>query len=39
MSLFLMIGLFTRAAGASSIGLSFVLMLLFGWQAATCIDE
>jgi thiosulfate dehydrogenase [quinone] large subunit len=37
--LFLMIGLFTRAAGAATIGLSFVLMLLFGWQGATCIDE
>lgn len=37
--LFLMIGLFTRAAGVATIGLSFVLMLLFGWQGATCIDE
>jgi thiosulfate dehydrogenase (quinone) len=37
--LFLMIGLFTRAAGAATIGLAFVLMLLFGWQGATCIDE
>ena len=37
--LFLMIGLFTRAAGAVTIGLAFVLMLLFGWQGATCIDE
>ncbi len=37
--LFLMVGLFTRAAAAVSIGLSFVLMLLFGWQGATCIDE
>ncbi|HUN39519.1 MAG TPA: TQO small subunit DoxD [Acetobacteraceae bacterium] len=37
--LFLMLGLFTRAAGAVTIGLSFVLMLMFGWQGATCIDE
>lgn len=37
--LFLMVGLFTRAAAVATIGLSFVLMLLFGWQGATCIDE
>ena len=37
--LFLIIGLFTRAAGAVTIGLAFVLMLVFGWQGATCLDE
>ncbi len=37
--LFLIFGLFTRASAAVTIGLSFVLMLLFGWQGATCIDE
>ena len=37
--LFLMIGLFTRASAAVSMGLSVVLMLMFGWQGATCIDE
>jgi len=35
----LIAGLFTRLAALSTIGLSFVLMLLFGWQGATCIDE
>jgi thiosulfate dehydrogenase (quinone) len=35
----LMTGLFTRAAALVSIGLSVVLMLMFGWQGATCIDE
>ncbi|MHB1302360.1 MAG: TQO small subunit DoxD [Acidiphilium sp.] len=35
----LLAGLFTRAAALATIGLSFVLMLLFGWQGATCIDE
>jgi len=29
----------TRAAALVSIGLSVVLMLMFGWQGATCIDE
>ncbi|NDU86085.1 MAG: DoxX family membrane protein [Ferrovum sp.] len=37
--LFLIIGFYTRLAALASIGLSFVLMLLFGWQGATCIDE
>jgi thiosulfate dehydrogenase (quinone) len=37
--LFLMAGFLTRAAALVSIGLSVVLMLMFGWQGATCIDE
>lgn len=37
--LFLMLGLFTRLSALVTIALSFVLMLLFGWQGATCIDE
>jgi thiosulfate dehydrogenase (quinone) len=37
--LFLMIGLCTRGTGAVTIGLSVALMLMFGWQGATCIDE
>jgi thiosulfate dehydrogenase [quinone] large subunit len=37
--LFLMTGFLTRFAAAISIGLSVVLMLMFGWQGATCIDE
>jgi uncharacterized membrane protein YphA (DoxX/SURF4 family) len=37
--LFLMTGFLTRAAALVSIGLSAVLMLMFGWQGATCIDE
>jgi uncharacterized membrane protein YphA (DoxX/SURF4 family) len=37
--LFLMTGFLTRAAALASIGLSVVLMLMFGWQGATCIDE
>ena len=37
--LMLITGTLTRLAGAVSIGLAFVLMLLFGWQGATCIDE
>jgi thiosulfate dehydrogenase (quinone) len=36
---FLMAGLLTRAAALASIGFSIVLMLMFGWQGATCIDE
>jgi uncharacterized membrane protein YphA (DoxX/SURF4 family) len=36
--LFLMAGFLTRAAALTSIGLSVVLMLMFGWQDATCID-
>ena len=35
----LMTGLLTRLAALTSIGLSVVLMLMFGWQGATCIDE
>ena len=37
--LMLMLGLFTRAAAVTSMGFSVVLMLMFGWQGATCIDE
>jgi uncharacterized membrane protein YphA (DoxX/SURF4 family) len=37
--LLLITGLFTRAAALVSIGLSVMLMLMFGWQGATCIDE
>src|SRR5713226_8329155 len=37
--LFLMAGFLTRAAALISIGLSVALMLMFGWQGATCIDE
>lgn len=35
----LMAGIMTRLAAAVSAGLSIVLMLMFGWQGATCIDE
>jgi thiosulfate dehydrogenase [quinone] large subunit len=35
----LMAGLMTRLAALVSAGLSIVLMLMFGWQGATCIDE
>jgi len=35
----LMLGLFTRAAALASMGFSVLLMLMFGWQGATCIDE
>ncbi len=37
--LLLMTGFLTRAAALVSIGLSVALMLMFGWQGATCIDE
>src|SRR6195256_2080399 len=37
--LLLMTGFLTRVAALVSIGLSVVLMLMFGWQGATCIDE
>ena len=37
--LFLIAGFLTRLSALVSMGLSFVLMLLFGWQGATCIDE
>ena len=35
----LIAGLFTRGAAVVTIGLSISLMLMFGWQGATCIDE
>src|ERR1700744_3705795 len=37
--LFLMTGFLTRAAALASMGFSVVLMLMFGWKGATCIDE
>lgn len=37
--LFLMIGLFTRLSALLSMIFSVLLMLMFGWQGATCIDE
>lgn len=37
--LFLMVGFLTRLSALATMGLSFVLMLLYGWQGATCIDE
>lgn len=37
--LFLILGLFTRLSAFISMILSVVLMILFGWQGATCIDE
>jgi thiosulfate dehydrogenase [quinone] large subunit len=37
--LFLMAGFLTRAAALVSVGCSITLMLMFGWQGATCIDE
>lgn len=35
----LMAGLFTRVAALVSMGFSVILMAMFGWQGATCIDE
>ena len=35
----LMLGLCTRVAALASMGFSVLLMLMFGWQGATCIDE
>src|SRR5580658_6909476 len=35
----LMTGLLTRIAALISMGFSVVLMAMFGWQGATCIDE
>ena len=35
----LVAGLMTRLAALVSVGFSIVLMLLFGWQGGTCIDE
>lgn len=37
--LFLMLGLFTRISALLSMLFSVILMLMFGWQGATCIDE
>lgn len=37
--LMLMAGLMTRGAALASVGFSVMLMLMFGWQGATCIDE
>jgi len=37
--LMLLTGTLTRLAAACTTGLAFTLMLLFGWQGATCIDE
>jgi thiosulfate dehydrogenase (quinone) len=37
--LFLILGLLTRASALVTIGLSTALMLLFGWEGATCLDE
>jgi thiosulfate dehydrogenase [quinone] large subunit len=34
-----MAGLLTRLAALVSVGFSLVLMLMFGWQGGTCIDE
>ena len=36
---FLMVGFLTRAAALASMCFSVALMLMFGWQGATCIDE
>ncbi len=36
---FLIAGFMTRLSALVTIGLSIALMLLFGWQGATCIDE
>ena len=35
----LMVGFMTRLAAFASVGLSIALMLIFGWQGGTCIDE
>jgi thiosulfate dehydrogenase [quinone] large subunit len=35
----LIAGLLTRAAALASMGFSVLLMAMFGWQGATCIDE
>ena len=37
--LFLMLGYLTRLSALVSVGISVVLMVLLGWQGATCIDE
>jgi thiosulfate dehydrogenase (quinone) len=35
----LMAGLLTRGAALVSVGFSLLLMLMFGWQGGTCVDE
>lgn len=35
----LVMGLMTRLAALASMGFSVLLMLMFGWQGGTCIDE
>lgn len=35
----LILGLFTRASAMVTVLVSLVLMILFGWQGGTCIDE
>lgn len=35
----LMMGLMTRLAALMSVGFSIAMMLMFGWQGGTCIDE
>lgn len=37
--LLLMIGLWTRLAAIGSMGLQFVLMIIFGWMGYECLDE
>jgi thiosulfate dehydrogenase [quinone] large subunit len=37
--LFLIIGFMTRLSALVTVGFSVILMLLFGWQGATCLDE
>jgi uncharacterized membrane protein YphA (DoxX/SURF4 family) len=37
--LFLILGFMTRLSALVTAGLSVALMLMFGWQGATCIDE
>lgn len=37
--LFLLFGFLTRLSALVTVGFSVILMLLFGWQGATCIDE
>ena len=37
--LMLMTGFLTRFAALASMGFSVMLMAMFGWQGATCIDE
>ena len=37
--LMLIAGLLTRGAAFVSVGFAVLLMLMFGWQGATCVDE